>query len=462
MNKLLKYYINLFALLCFSVVLSAQTQSVTVVEFGSNKPIEGAYIISSDGQQAATTDENGQATFSGLTKPFELTIQHPTYENTTVTDEDLVMLYDHIYMSRAETTLPTFTIRANRLREKYDEVSNDVDLIKPKDLQFQQPANSGDLLTASPKVYVQKSQLGGGSPVLRGFEANKVMLVIDGLKMNNAIYRSGHVQNVLTIDHNIVDQVEVIFGPGSLVYGSDALGGVMHFHTRDPQFGLENDLLWKFNAHSQYASAYNGRDYHADVAVGSERVAYLASLSVLQYNDLRIGTRRSHGDEHWGRRYQYVERIDGVDQVIDSDDPEIMRFSGFDQYDLTQKLRVRIGEDLQWFTNMQYSTSTDIPRFDRLNDVDDEGLPRFAEWSYGPQRRLMIMTGLRSEKITRLHDQLNLSLAYQQIDESRLSRRRNSVLRTERLEALDIYTINLDLNKTLSAKHSLQYRQGLQ
>lgn len=447
-------FVVLFAICLF---VEANAQTLSVLEFGTNRPIPDVYVLSSDGAFGANTDSEGKLELNGLEGPFELTLQHPAYENETYSDQDLNQMGFVVYLSKSEQTLPTYTIRANRIREKYDEVTNDVDLIKPKDLQLQQPSNSADLLTASPKVYVQKSQLGGGSPVLRGFEANKVMLVVDGLKMNNAIYRSGHMQNVLTIDHDMIDQVEVIFGPGSLVYGSDALGGVMHFHTRDPQFGLKNDLLWKVNAHSQFASAYNGFDNHVDIGVGSERIAYLASFSVHQYDDLRIGTRRSHGDKDWGRRYQYVERINGEDVVIDSDDPEIMRQSGFTQYDLLQKLRVRLGEDLEWYTNMQYSTSTDIPRFDRLNDIDDDGLPKFAEWAYGPQRRLMVLSGLRSDKVTRLSNQMNLSLAYQQIEESRFNRRRGSTARTERLEALDIYTVNLDLNKELSEKHSLQY-----
>ena len=76
---------------------------------------------------------------------------------------------------------------------------------------------------------MQKSQSGGGSPLIRGFEANRVLLVIDGVRMNNAIYRSGHVHNAISIDANSLERTEVIFGPSSVGYGSDALGGVIHF-----------------------------------------------------------------------------------------------------------------------------------------------------------------------------------------------------------------------------------------
>ena len=90
---------------------------------------------------------------------------------------------------------------------------------------------------------IQKSQLGGGSPIIRGFEANRVLLVVDGVRMNNAIYRSGHLQNALTVDANALEIVEVVFGPSSTIYGSDALGGVVHFYTKKPEFS-KNDKTY--------------------------------------------------------------------------------------------------------------------------------------------------------------------------------------------------------------------------
>ena len=83
---------------------------------------------------------------------------------------------------------------------------------------------------------VQQSQQGGGSPILRGFEANRILLVVDGVRLNNAIYRSGHLQNALTVDPFAVRSVEVRHGAGSVQYGSDALGGVIHYHTRSPRW----------------------------------------------------------------------------------------------------------------------------------------------------------------------------------------------------------------------------------
>ena len=98
------------------------------------------------------------------------------------------------------------------------------------------PSKSTDLLMNTGQVMVQQSQQGGGSPIIRGFEANRILLVVDGVRMNNAIYRSGHLQNAITVDANSLEQVQVVMGPSSVKYGSDALGGIVHFQTQRPRF----------------------------------------------------------------------------------------------------------------------------------------------------------------------------------------------------------------------------------
>ena len=71
--------------------------------------------------------------------------------------------------------------------------------------------------------------------MIRGFSANRVLIVVDGVRMNNAIFRSGNLQNVISIDPNMIELTEVIMGPGSVIYGSDAIGGVMNFYTTTPK-----------------------------------------------------------------------------------------------------------------------------------------------------------------------------------------------------------------------------------
>ena len=116
----------------------------------------------------------------------------------------------------AEKTLGEVVVSANKFLERKRNVSQKIDIITAKTIANTNAQNTGDLLINSGNVFVQKSQQGGSSPVLRGFEASRVLLVIDGIRMNNAIYRAGHLQNVITIDQNMLERVEVLYGEGIL------------------------------------------------------------------------------------------------------------------------------------------------------------------------------------------------------------------------------------------------------
>ena len=115
---------------------------------------------------------------------------------------------------------------------------------------------TADLLEKKGGVSVQRSQLGGGSPNIRGFEANRVLLMIDGVRLNNAIYRSGHLQNIITVDEFILNDIEIVFGPSSVLYGSDAIGGTVHMKTKELYFS--GQPAWGGESFSSYSSASRG------------------------------------------------------------------------------------------------------------------------------------------------------------------------------------------------------------
>ena len=87
--------------------------------------------------------------------------------------------------------------------------------------------NPSQLIEKTTPITIQRSQAGGGSHNIRGFEANRILLIIDGVKLNNTIYRSGHLQSILSIDPFIIDNLSVLHGPASVFYGSGALGGAI-------------------------------------------------------------------------------------------------------------------------------------------------------------------------------------------------------------------------------------------
>ena len=156
----------------------------------------------------------------------------------------------------------------NKWGQKLNEVPNKIVRVNLDLAKIQSPQTSADLLSQTGTVFVQKSQLGGGSPMIRGFATNRVLLVADGVRMNNAIYRSGNLQNVIQIDPLSLENAEIIFGPGSLIYGSDAIGGVMDFRTLQPKLSNSDNVLVSGSALARYSTANQEKTGHIDFNIG--------------------------------------------------------------------------------------------------------------------------------------------------------------------------------------------------
>jgi hemoglobin/transferrin/lactoferrin receptor protein len=215
-----------------------------------------------------------------------------------------------------------------------------------------------------------------------------------------------------------MDRVEVVFGPGAVVYGSDAIGGVMHFTTKNPTLSTTDKTLIKASAFTRYMSAVNGYAAHADVSVGTKRLGSLTSFTYSNFGDLRQGARRKDFVGSFGARPWYVERIQGVDSMIMNSDTNLQVGSGYSQYDVLQKFTFKQKEGVLHKLNLQLSNSSNIDRYDRLTQTSN-GNPRFAEWYYGPQFRLMSAYTLELSNATNMYDAARMTLGYQAIEESR-------------------------------------------
>lgn len=349
--------------------------------------------------------------------------------------------------------LDEYVISANKFKENKKNVAQQIQVTDNKEITWIMPQTSAVMLEQTGNVFVQKSQMGGGSPVLRGFEASRVLLVVDGVRMNNAVYRTGHLQNVITVDANILDRTEVLYGPSSTLYGSDALGGVIHFITKQPVFSDNEKLLPKVNALARYSTAYGEFTGHADFNLGVKRFASLTSVTYSSFGDLRQGAGRSPFNKDFGRRNEYVTRINGTDSIVVNKDPNIQKYSGYDQIDLLQKFSFKQKENIIHGLNLQYSTSSDIPRYDRLTDVRN-GRLRWAEWYYGPQERLMAAYTFHAFDLKGWFDEVKAGLNYQKIGESRYQRQVGAPELESRIENIDVTGYNIDLRKN-SGVHEL-------
>jgi hemoglobin/transferrin/lactoferrin receptor protein len=335
--------------------------------------------------------------------------------------------------------------------------------------------NAGDLLLSSGALAVQKSQGGGGSPIIRGFEASRVLLMVDGIRMNNAIYRAGHLQNIVTVDPNVLDGIEVMYGPNSTLYGSDALGGVISMTTKNPTLNKEAKTKWSGNAMSRYATGANEIVGHVDVNVADDKWASLTSITYSSFGDITKGKNGLSEYPGFGERPFYVQRFEiNRDSVVKNPDIHKQVFSGgFQQIDLLQKFLYKPNEHTSHMVNFQLSNSNDVNRYDRLTEVRN-GLPRFAEWYYGPQKRIMGAYHFNNENTGGYFQQVKMVASYQNIEESRISRNFNSFNKDYRIEKVDVggftadikhsdenYELHLGVDVQLNWVKSVAYRQNI-
>lgn len=430
-------------------------QTIKVIDKSDLQPIENVAVMGKVG--SVTTNKAGSIDISKFAQDEILIFKHVAYQMTTMSKKDIIAAGNVVMLTDNVIKLKEFVLSANKVLENKSDIPQRIDVINSKQIAFNNPQTAGDMLQQTGNVFIQQSQMGGSSPVLRGFEANKVLMVMDGVRMNNAVYRSGHLQNVITIDPSMLDRVEVIFGPGSVIYGSDAIGGVMSFYTKNPMLSIDDKMYVKGGAFTRYSSANNEIAGNINVNLGFKKWAFLTSISYKNLDDLRMGANgrdSKYGD--WGKSLYYAERINAKDSMLTNSNPDIQKKSGYTQYDIMQKVLFQPNDKLKYILNLQFSNSSDIPRYDRLTEMSN-GKLKYADWFYGPQTRLF--TSLRTEfkGKTRFYDNASITAAYQNISEDRVNRKFNATAESHQEETIDVLSLNVDLMKQIKEKNELRY-----
>ena len=445
----MKFFYSIF-LLFFSWSVCAQ--QVKVLNKVTQEPIFGVAIYNIDKSKSVITNFRGEASLQAFADAEMIYFKHLSHVLKQTTKRK-IGTSNKVYLSSNTEGLQEVVISASKFQQNKRDIPQTIVSLNASDVQFSNPQTSADLLESTGQVYMQKSQMGGGSPMIRGFSTNRLLITVDGVRMNNAIFRGGNLQNVIAIDPFSIQNTEVTLGSGSVIYGSDAIGGVMSFFTQKPQLSYTDSLLVKSNIVARYASASEEKTGHVDLNLGYKKWGFVTSASYTDFSDLKMG---KYGPDDY-LRPEYVETNASGDVVMENSDPLMQKQSGYNQLNLMQKVRYEPYENLSFDLGLFYTTSSDIPRYDRLIRYRSDVL-RSAEWSYGPQN--WFMSNLQVTKLSsnsNLYDKIKATFAYQNFKESRMDRDFQSAIRSIKEESVDAYSFNLDLEKTINSKMQLFY-----
>ncbi|MCB2222468.1 MAG: TonB-dependent receptor [Bacteroidetes bacterium] len=443
--------ILLFGLL-LGISILGNSQIITVIDYETGRPLDLVTLVSNSPRAFALTNPQGQADITAFKGAEKIEFRLMGYKTITKSYSKLKSEDFMVIMEPSMISLDQVVVSATRWSQPKRDIPAKITSITPKDFNLQNPQTAADLLGISGEVFIQKSQQGGGSPMIRGFSTNRLLYTIDGVRMNTAIFRSGNLQNVISLDPFAIENTEIYFGPGSIIYGSDAIGAVMSFQTLTPRLSITDKPLITGMAEVRHATANNEITGHFNVNVGWKKWALLSSFTSYNYDDLRMG---SFGPEEYLRPF-YVQRIDSMDVMVKNDDPKVQTPTGYSQMNIMQKVRFSPNEHWDFQYGFHYSTTSDYARYDRHIRLR-KGLPRSAEWNYGPQVWAMNNLSITHNGNNVIYDQMTIRLAQQYFEESRIDRDFNGTMRYNRLEKVDAYSANIDFQRTINENLQLYY-----
>jgi len=302
-------------------------------------------------------------------------------------------------------------------------------------IREQNAKTSAEVLREETGIFVQKTSHGGGSAIIRGLSSNRILILVDGIRLNNSIYRLGNHPYLTTIDFANIQRLEIMRGPTSSLYGSDALGGTINVITKKPSpVGNGYDLDYRLM--TRLSSADKEKMIRSAVALHKNNMAFKTGISYKDYDDLERG-----GNSH---SPQLEGSTNGLKQSP----------SGFSAYDLDSKFVYNLSPFQSLIFAYQGSNKIDVPRYDKY---ENNGYHR---WIYTPQRRDLVYLKYESQIPKSFLTALRTSLSYHRQDEGREIQKKVTDTLTKERDVVGTIGFSLQLNSSLQ-KHLFTFGTDL-
>ncbi len=430
-------------------------QVIKVVNYENKAPVPEVAVYQPQKGIILHTNDKGEVDITIFHQKDTLYFEHPDFEPLRLTKQQIIANKYRVELHRNLSVLNTVVLSVSRNARRKADIPREVQIFDASQVEELTVSATPDLLLMSPGVSVQRTQGGGGSPVIRGLEANRILLVVDGVRMNNAIYHAGHMHHSITVEPAILERVEIISGP-SAIYGSDALGGVIHFITQTPVVNSRKKFKGGFAG--RFATANRETSFNLNWTYSARRWASLTSVTYSDFGDIRMGTLRLHGYDDWGVVREYSDNDDTrYDSLpVPNKDLSIQPNTGFKQYDFFNKTVINACSDVHLILNTQFHTTSDIPRFDKLTEYKN-GKLKYAEWRYGPMQRFLFSPQWEWDAGRKWINKLKIIPAYQNMRESRIVRRFGSLIRHYQKENLHVVSLNADAEASFPRQCRLNY-----
>ncbi len=278
----------LIFLCSFTGIVSAQSIKGKIIDADTKAPLPSVTVTLLHTTLGTVSNQEGY--FEIKTKmpgSYRIWITRIGYEalevNTTTNDALTAVALKPTYMQLNQAVV----ITAQRYETNQFDRPEALSVVTQKDLVQRAPRSTPEALMGTTGVWLQKTNHGGGSPFIRGLTGQQALLLIDGIRLNNATFRSGPNQYLNTIDPQSIGQIEVLRGSGSVQYGSDALGGVAQILTKTPVF--TDSLEVNGSIFGKYMSAGMEQSGRAELTLSNANIALLGGFAYRNFGDIVAG-----------------------------------------------------------------------------------------------------------------------------------------------------------------------------
>ncbi|MDQ3395388.1 MAG: TonB-dependent receptor [Bacteroidota bacterium] len=287
MIKLLTTF--LFSFCIFINIVSAQSIKGKIIDAHTKAPLQHVTVTLANTALGTMSDEEGRFQIRAKTSGVYLVRATRVGYEALEVSHTTVGAFLEVALKPALIQLNNAVV-VSAQRYPVNEFGSPevVSVVNEKRLVEMSPGSVPEALVGTTGVWMQKTNHGGGSPFIRGLTGQQTLLMIDGIRLNNATYRSGPNQYLNTVDPFNVEQIEVLRGSGSVQYGSDALGGVVQIFTQTPKFS-QGTLKLFGKGYGKYLSSNMEQSAGLELDASSEKLVMSGNFVWRKFGDIKAG-----------------------------------------------------------------------------------------------------------------------------------------------------------------------------
>lgn len=406
-----KYAITVLLAALSTVQLFSQSIQGVILNDQNNNPIQNANISIVNSTRGTVSNQVGKFTINYSEKEtFTLLVSCLGFESTQLKLSNKAAKKE-LKIKLQPTTIQlnkSIVVTATKNKLVSHKLPEAVSVLTEEELIINAPRSMAEALIGVPGVWMQKTNHGGGSPFLRGLTGNQTLLLVDGIRLNNAAFRYGPNQYFNTIDIFSVSQVEVIRGKGSVLYGSDALGGVINVVTKTPDFFTEKPRL-KGRGRLKLMNKRMEQSGGGELEFQSQNFAILGNVNYKNFGDLYAGGELGYE-----------------------------RPSGYNETGTNFKAKLRLSDNWLITSTFNYLIQNDVHRYDQIAQRG------YEIYKFDPQIHRLFYFKIEYFGDSPIFKKISFTASNQLSDETRITQKQESFTQNTENDVVKNYGFTLD------------------